>query len=488
MSFGVFKNQLSSVSLERYLTLCESTTLEVIQLAQLLKKNNPNIRILNFTSAFRSVGASEMSPYEGGLYEQLGIPFEWWVVGTSHAYNRLQLRIIKAIHGDDENFTPFDEEDKKLYNSLPVHISQNLTALVKPSDVIVCHDPYLLPLIPILSKICPRVLWRCHGGSDSHNETTEVTWDFLKPFMMNSRTSYCFSRAAYAPKFLTKSQISVIHPFIQPESPKNCFLNKDHCLQIYNTILGRRDHFRFIHNNFTVEITAPAQIWGQAPDDPYNANIMCQIGWWDRMKDHLGVLKMFKKYFEIFPKHTYLFLIGPMVKPENNSNTNLDTWHDVMENWRKLPKKIQKRVVIISLPYDNRTRNALMVNALQRISRIILQKSLQEGFGLTVTEAMWKEKPVVGSSVGGIQDQIIHQQTGYLLSDPNDLNQCAEALNLLLRQPNHCIELGKNAHRRVLQNFLLPHAQQKYLQYLQDNHLSFSKGLTYDKALHQNAL
>jgi trehalose synthase len=134
----------------------------------------------------------------------------------------------------------------------------------------------------------------------------------------------------------------------------------------------------------------------------------------------------------------------------------------VLAEWRELPHSVRGTVHLVSLPMTDVQENAAIVNALQRHAAIVVQKSLHEGFGLTVTEAMWKSRPIVASAVGGIQDQIRHEREGLLLEDPSDLSAFAAALQRLLDDPALAEQLGMNAHRRVEEEFLGLHSLTKY--------------------------
>jgi trehalose synthase len=125
-----------------------------------------------------------------------------------------------------------------------------------------------------------------------------------------------------------------------------------------------------------------------------------------------------------------------------------------IEEWRRLPAKARERVHVVSVPMDDVEENAAIVNALQRHASVVMQKSLAEGFGLTVSEAMWKQRPVVASAVGGIQDQIVDGEHGVLLRDPTDLRAAGSAVEGLLRSPEEAARLGRNARERVTREFL----------------------------------
>ena len=152
----------------------------------------------------------------------------------------------------------------------------------------------------------------------------------------------------------------------------------------------------------------------------------------------------------------HLVLAGPDVREVVDDPEANDVLQKCIAVWRGLPEVKRSRVHLACLPMDDIEENAAMVNALQRHAAIIVQKSLQEGFGLTVTEAMWKGRPIVASAVGGIRDQIVDGKHGLLLEDPTDYKAFGEALRSLLINRAFARRLGCNARRRAISHFLAP--------------------------------
>ncbi|MGN6557601.1 MAG: glycosyltransferase, partial [Solirubrobacterales bacterium] len=139
------------------------------------------------------------------------------------------------------------------------------------------------------------------------------------------------------------------------------------------------------------------------------------------------------------------------------------TYEEVAEHWREMDEDRRRRARLISLPMTDLRENATMVNALQRRADVIVQKSLAEGFGLTVSEAMWKGRPVVGSRVGGIQDQVLDGETGILVDDPHDLAAFARAIESIAADPHRCAEMGGAGHDRIRDNYLAAHRLREYM-------------------------
>jgi trehalose synthase len=176
---------------------------------------------------------------------------------------------------------------------------------------------------------------------------------------------------------------------------------------------------------------------------------------WDPLKDPLGVMKGFELLLEAnLAGDAELVLAGPNVSAVADDPEGFGVLDQVEMRWKRLAHGHRGRIHVASLPMADDGENGAIVNALQRHATIVVQKSLEEGFGLTVTEAMWKSRPVVGSAVGGIQDQIRDGVNGLLLDDPSDLDQFGSLLLRLLEYPDDRERLGRGAHNTVRAQFL----------------------------------
>jgi trehalose synthase len=188
-----------------------------------------------------------------------------------------------------------------------------------------------------------------------------------------------------------------------------------------------------------------------------------QVSRWDPLKDPIGVMRGFVQLVEQgFAGESELILAGPSVKGVADDPEGEAVFDQVVKTWGNYPSNLRNRIHLVSLPTSDVQENAAIVNALQRHATIVVQKSLHEGFGLTVTEAMWKRRPVVASAVGGIQDQIRHGIDGLLIASATDLDAFASALRELLEDPERAARLGEQARARVAERFL---ATRHLLQY-----------------------
>jgi trehalose synthase len=187
---------------------------------------------------------------------------------------------------------------------------------------------------------------------------------------------------------------------------------------------------------------------------PPQARVVLQVSRWDRLKDMVGVLTSFVDHLRDLPEDTHLMLVGPDVSGVTDDPEGAEVLAECLAAWRSQPPSTRRRVHLCSLPMDDIDENAHLVNALQRYATVVVQKSLVEGFGLTVTEPMWKARPVLGSGIGGIQDQIVDGESGLLLPDPADLDGFADRLRTLLVDDRLAARLGSAARERVRDRYL----------------------------------
>ena len=248
----------------------------------------------------------------------------------------------------------------------------------------------------------------------------------------------------------------MVAPSIDPFSLKNCLLDAssiDHILSaagILRTVAGDAEYVRSDGQLGRVEHTA--QMLESEPLENVTP-LVVQISRWDRLKDPLGVMEGFVSH--VLPScDAQLLLAGPNVQGVDDDPEGAEVYAEVARCWQALAPNARRRVHLASLPMEDEQENAVMVNALQRRAQIIVQKSLAEGFGLTVAEAMWKSRPVIASEVGGIRDQIEDGVSGVLLHDPRDPEEFGAAVCALLDDSALCARLGSNAHTRVEDAFL----------------------------------
>jgi trehalose synthase len=193
--------------------------------------------------------------------------------------------------------------------------------------------------------------------------------------------------------------------------------------------------------------------------------LVVQVSRWDRLKDPLGVMAGFAEHVRA-DEDPHLVLAGPDVTAVADDPEGAEVFAEVEAAWHGLPRSIRRRVHLALLPMVDSDENAVIVNALQRRADVVVQKSLAEGFGLTVSEAMWKGRPVVASDVGGIQDQIEEGSTGWLV-DARDLAAFGARVSDLLADPHGAERMGAAAQARVRNHFLGPRHLGQYVELLE---------------------
>ena len=217
-----------------------------------------------------------------------------------------------------------------------------------------------------------------------------------------------------------------------------------------------KQSYRFIRTDGTPgRVEREAEVIREGEPTSWDTPIILQVSRWDPLKDMKGVMLGFAKMAEQSPELSAdLILAGPDVRSVADDPEAPAVFDDVVARWKQLPKAVRSRVHLVLLPMDDIEENAVMVNALQRHAAIVVQKSLREGFGLTVTEAMWKGRPMIASRIGGIQDQVEDGVQGILLDDPTDLDSLAQAMRTLLEDPQKRARMGGAARERATKEFL----------------------------------
>jgi trehalose synthase len=332
--------------------------------------------------------------------------------------------------------------------------------------VAIVHDPQPAGLIAALRAAGAAVIWRCHVGLDHPNELAREAWDFLRPYLLDA-DAYVFSRESFAWEGLDQERIFVIAPSIDVFSPKNQDLDRATVLAVLHAAGLLSGGGSSEASTFTRQDATPSRVDRRAEvfeDEPLDEGspVVLQVSRWDALKDPLGVIRGFAEHV---PESTgaHLVYAGPAVAAVTDDPEGLRVLEAAKALRESLPEGQRRRIHLASLPMDDPAENAVMVNALQRYVSVIVQKSLAEGFGLTVAEAMWKARPVVASGIGGIRSQIVDGESGILLDDPRDLRAFGEAVTGLLRDPARAELLGRRARERVRDEFTSPRSLLDYL-------------------------
>ena len=362
-----------------------------------------SIEMINSTAV--GGGVAEILNRLVPLAEELDLRIRWEVMKGADEFFDVTKSFHNALHGEPYHPRPKDFEIFLSYNE------RNRASLCLDAEFVVIHDPQPAALIDARRPGLNHWVWRCHIDLSHPNR---AVWDFLQRFVSRYDAAMFsspeFSRQLSIPQYL-------FYPAIDPLSEKNCPVDPE----------------------FTQQVLERYQIDSQRP-------ILTQISRFDRLKDPVGVIRAYrivKRYFDC-----QLVLAGGNASDDPEGALVLK---DALRAADKDPD-----IKILELP----AWAPLEVNALQRASTIVVQKSLREGFGLTVSEALWKKKPVVASAVGGIPTQIIHKHTGLLA---HSVEGTAYQIRFLLSHPEIATKLGENGHEHVKENFLITQKLKRYL-------------------------
>jgi len=370
-------------------------------------------RIINLNSTYMGGGVAEILGSLVPLMNDIGIDTGWRIIrGNSDLFD-ITKKFHNALQGDSIHLT---EMKKNLY----IRASEEFSVYTHLNhDCVIIHDPQPLPLINYYTKQQPWI-WRCHIDISHPNEKL---WEFLKGFILKY-DQVVVSNKSYRKKNVFVKQ-NVIPPVIDPISPKN----KD---------LSDKDIHKFL-KKFNIPTDKP---------------IITQISRFDKWKDPEGVIRIFKMVRK--KVDCRLVLCGSMATDDPEG---IKIFRRVMRYANHLVDKGD--IILIT------SENNILVNTLQRYSDVIIQKSLREGFGLVVSEALWKNAAVVASNVGGIPLQVIDNETGFIV-EPKDEEMFAERIVQLLKDRKTAEELGKAGKEHVRKNFLITRLVSDYLDMIKE--------------------
>jgi len=384
-----------------------------------------------------------------------GVDARWLVVHAEPAFFTLTKRIHNNLHGSPGDGGGLGPVERELYERGLAAAAAELAATVSRGDVVILHDPQTAGLVPALKAAgVRRVVWRCHIGIDQPHPIAQRAWDFLGGYL-EPADAVIMSRAAFAWQGWDPARLRIVAPSIDAFSTKNVDLPDGAVPRILAAagVLRGGAGGEYVHSRddgTAIVVRHSAEMVEEEPLDPA-ADLVLQVSRWDRLKDPAGVVEGFAR--TTAPHNdAHLMLAGPQAVADDPESAVVLA--EAIAQWRALPDELRRRVHLAALSMADVEENALVVNALQRHAAVVVQKSLAEGFGLTVSEAMWKSRPVVASRVGGIQDQIESGRSGVLLDDPGDLRAYGESLITLLADPGMRARIGEAARERVISDFL----------------------------------
>jgi trehalose synthase len=343
------------------------------------------------------------------LTQELGIDAQWEVISGESEFFDCTKGMHNAMQG---NRIPLGESLLRVYKETNEHNAESLRPTLEGADYVFIHDPQPAPLLSLCPNRKGKWIWRCHIDA-SH--PYRPVWKFLRDFVAPYDASV-FSLAAFAQELPHPQYL--IPPSIDPLSEKNMMLDDSEVEGIFDK-------------------------YGLDRERP----LLVQISRFDRFKDPLGVITAYK-IAKAFLPHLQLVLAG--------GGATDDPEGEAVLNEAEAAAKGDPDIHVLLLPADAHRD----VNALQRAADIVIQKSVREGFGLTVTEGLWKGKPVIGGNVGGIRLQVINYHTGFLVDTPEG---AALRVRYLLNQPEAIRLMGGKAQILVRDNFLITRHLREYL-------------------------
>ena len=374
------------------------------QLARLLE----NRRVVHVNSTRRGGGVAEILTKLVPLMLELGVDTSWEVITGDEAFFQCTKGFHNALQG---NRIDIPKVWLEAYEETNRRAARELGPLLEEADIVFIHDPQPAPLLLYSSQRKGKWVWRCHIDLSRPYRTV---WKYLRKFVADYDASI-FSLSDFA-QTLPHPQY-LVPPSIDPLSEKNIELEE-------------------------TEIQAACRLFGLDPGRP----LIVQVSRFDRFKDPIGVVEAFRLAKKYIPD-LQLVLAGGGASDDPEAELvrrEVEAFSDGIPDAH-----------ILELPADaHRT-----INALQRAADVVLQKSTREGFGLTVTEAMWKGKPVIGGHTGGIRLQVINNHTGFLVNSPEG---AALRVRYLLERPDKLGEMGQKAARFVRENFLLTRQLREY--------------------------
>ena len=423
--------------------------------------------VWNVNSTAKGGGVVELLIPLLGYARGAGIDARWAVITGDQDFFKVTKRIHNHLHGFEGDGGALGDDEHTAYEKALEASAEDLAGSISEGDVVILHDPQTAGLVKPLKDAGATVIWRCHVGLDTPNDIARGAWSFLAPYV-DSADAYVFSRESFAWEGLDESKITLIAPTIDAFSPKNQELELDNvagilaAAGIFDAEEGGDASFER-GDGSTAEVSSQAEIFEDTrlgPDD----RVVLQVSRWDRLKDPEGVIKGFAEHASAHETGAHLIYAGPSVEAVSDDPEGAEVLEEANRQREELSDEARKSIHLICLPMDDAEENAVIVNALQRHASVVVQKSIAEGFGLTVAEAMWKARPVVATKVGGIQDQIVDGESGVLIEDPRDLDAYGAAVRELLEDPERAERIGEAAKERVRGEFLGSRSLLDYLQ------------------------
>lgn len=371
---------------------------DVIDEIETLARPLRGARVAHVSATAHGGGVAELLHTLTPLMRDAGLNADWQVISGTEEFFTITKGMHNALQGMPLELTPAMEDTYLRVNG------DNAATFDGHYDFVVVHDPQPAPLRALRLNDEGKWVWRCHIDLTT---ASQAHWDFVRPYL-EAYDAAIFTMPQYAQPDLRVGLVAIIPPAIDPLSPKNVRLTDERVTEL----VGAR---------------------GVDPARPF----LTQVSRFDPWKDPVGVIEAYRAVSQRMPS-VQLVMLGAMAQ-------------DDPEGERYYRRTLEAAGNDPSIHVLLNAGGSAEVNAFQRRAAVVLQKSLREGFGLTVTEALWKARPVVASRVGGIPLQITDGETGYLVES---VEETADRVLEILREPDEAVELGRRGHEVVRQKFL----------------------------------
>ncbi|AJE80963.1 glycosyltransferase/N-acetylglucosaminyl transferase [Streptomyces albus] len=394
-------------------------------------------RLVHVNATARGGGVAELLHGLVPCQQAAGLNAGWAVIGGDEDFYAVTKLLHHLLHGTADP-DRLRAESLRTYRERLAAQASWFTERLTRDDVVVLHDPQTLGLAPLLSATGARVVWHCHVGADvPPDRGPGAVWRAFAA-ELSAVDAVITTLPEFAPPSVPLARRFVAAPAIDPSAPKNRHLEPREVA----ALLDRA--------GLTADRTAPDVRLVQQTTLPADARVVLQVSRWDPLKDMPGVVRCLAG----LAPDVHLVLAGTDPTEIPDDPEGLAVLADVQQTLAGLAPADRARVHLVNVSMRDPLGNALLVNALQRRADVVLQKSLEEGFGLTVTEAMVKGRAVVASSVGGLRQQVIHERNG-LLVEPTDLAGVRAALTRLLDDPALRRRLGEQARNDTLERYTM---------------------------------
>jgi trehalose synthase len=385
-------------SLSAYRGIALDATLdELVTAAEPLR----GTRVLHLSATPYGGGVAELLRSLVPLLNDLGLAVDWKVISGDESFFKVTKQLHDGLQGADLEIS---DEERAMYRAVS---EKNAAELTEEYDIVVVHDPQPAGIRPVRDGDSARWVWRCHIDT---SEPNDEAWDFLRP-LLSDYDAAVYTTDEFLPPDLPVPRVEIIPPAIDPLSPKNITLRPETAREVLSWI--------------GIELDQP---------------LVTQVSRFDPWKDPLGVIAAYRLVREKVPD-LQLALAGSMALDDPGA------W----EIHGQIKEESEKEPLIHVFTNLTGVGN-VEVNALQRLSQVCIQKSIREGFGLVVSEALWKGTPVVAGRAGGIPLQMADGVGGILVES---VEECAEGILELLEDPERARTLGHGGRERVREHFLL---------------------------------